>query len=101
MYLIAQSYALVAMLEISRLTLTVDGNEKEFAISSGILHFNKNQAYILVDAIEGKEEIDLERAKKSAERARKRLERKDADTSIRRAEVSLQRALNRIRIKNG
>ena len=92
---------LVAMLEISRLTLTVDGNEKEFAISSGILHFNKNQAYILVDAIEGKEEIDLERAKKSAERARKRLERKDADTSIRRAEVSLQRALNRIRIKFG
>lgn len=91
---------IVAMLEISKLTLTVDENEKDFAISSGILHLNDNQAYILVETIEGKEEIDLERAKRSAERARKRLEKKDDNTSIRRAEVSLQRALNRINIKN-
>ena len=36
---------IVAMLEISKLTLTVDENEKDFAISSGILHLNDNQAY--------------------------------------------------------
>lgn len=90
---------IVAMLQISKLILTVGEDDKEFAISSGILHLNDNKVDILVDAIEGKEEIDLERARKSAERAKRRLEKKDANTSIRRAEVSLQRALNRINVK--
>lgn len=90
---------LVAMLPISKLILTINSQDEVFAISSGILHFSNNQAEVLVDAIEGKEEIDLERARRSAERAKKRLERKDANTSIRRAEVSLQRALNRINVK--
>ncbi len=99
--LLSNHMPFVAMLQISKLILTVDNIDKIFAISSGILHLSDNKVNILVDAIEGKEEIDLERAKKSAERAKKRLERKDANTSIRRAEVSLQRALNRINIKNG
>ena len=92
---------LVATLKISKLILTIDETEHDFAISSGILHLHNDQVSILVDACEGEHEIDLERAQRSAERARKRLEKKDANTSIRRAEVSLQRALNRINIKNG
>lgn len=90
---------LVAMLEISKLILSVDDEDITFAISGGILHLHDNQVDLLVDSIEGKEEIDLERAQKSAERARKRLEKKDADTSIKRAEVALQRAINRINVK--
>lgn len=90
---------LVASLPISKLVLTIQGTEHEFAIGGGILHLNQNKVEILVDSIEGKEEIDIERAKASAERARKRLDKKDANTSIRRAEVSLQRAVNRIRVK--
>ncbi|MGN1344124.1 MAG: ATP synthase F1 subunit epsilon [Traorella sp.] len=92
---------LVATLQISKLILTIEGKPNEFAISSGILHLNDDQIHILVDACEGKEEIDLERAQRSAERARKRLEKKDSNTSIRRAEVSLQRAINRIHVKSG
>ena len=92
---------LVASLRISKLILTINNEPTEFAISSGILHLIEDQLNILVDSCEGKEEIDLERARKSAERAKKRLERKDSNTSIRRAEVSLQRALNRINVKTG
>lgn len=92
---------LVATLQISKLILTQNDKTEDFAISSGILHLNNNEIHILVDSCEGKEEIDLERAQKSAERAKRRLEKKDANTSIRRAEVSLQRALNRINVKNG
>lgn len=40
------------------------------------LQFNKNEGMILADAIEGKKDIDLERAKKSMERAKERLEKK-------------------------
>lgn len=92
---------LVAMLQISELVLTIQGKDENFAISGGILHLKENHVEILVDAIEGREEIDLERAEKSAQRAKKRLERKDSNTSIRRAQVSLQRAINRISVKNG
>lgn len=92
---------LVAMLEISKLILTIQDVEETFAISGGILHLHDNEIDLLVDSIEGKDEIDLERAKQSAQRAQKRIEKKDANTSIRRAEVALQRALNRIEVKNG
>lgn len=92
---------LVAMLEISKLILTINDADEVFAISGGILHLHDNEVELLVNAIEGQEEIDFERAQRSAERAQLRLEKKDADTSIRRAEVALQRAINRINVKNG
>ena len=92
---------LVAMLEISKLILTVKDTEEIFAISGGILHLHNNEVDLLVNTVEGKDEIDFERAQKSAERAKLRLEKKDANTSIRRAEISLQRAINRINVKNG
>ena len=50
------------------------------------------------DAIEGKGEIDLERAKKAYERARKRIEKKDSDTDMKRAQLALQRAIIRIHV---
>ena len=99
--LLSNHMPFVATLKISKLVLTINEKEHDFAISSGMLHLHNNEVSILVDACEGEEEIDLERAKASAERARLRLEKKDSNTSIKRAEVSLQRALNRINIKNG
>lgn len=70
----------------------------EYAISGGFIHFSQNEALLLTDAIEGKGDIDLERAKKAYERARTRLEKKDTNTNMKRAELSLARAMNRIRI---
>ena len=63
-----------------------------------LVQFNKNEGMILADAIEGKKDIDLERAKKSMERAKERLEKKDSDTNLKRAQLSLERAINRIHV---
>lgn len=72
--------------------------EEIFAISGGFLQFDKNEGMILTDAIEGKKDIDLERAKKSMERAKERLEKKDSNTNLKRAQLSLERAINRIHV---
>ena len=75
-----------------KLVLKNENDEEEiFAISGGFLQFNKNEGMILADAIEGKKDIDLERAKE-------RLEKKDSDTNLKRAQLSLERAINRIHV---
>ena len=82
-----------------KLVLKNENDEEEiYAISGGFLQFNKNEGMILADAIEGKKDIDLERAKKSMERARERLEKKDSNTNLKRAQLSLERAINRIHV---
>lgn len=73
-----------------------DGKKLEFAITGGFMQFAKDRMLILADAIEGRGEIDLERAKRAYQRARTRLEKKDSKTDMRRAELSLERAINRI-----
>lgn len=81
----------------------VDSNDQrlEYALAQGFCHFEANKALILTDAIEGKGEIDLERAKKAYERARARLEKKDDATNLKRAQLALQRAINRINVYGG
>jgi F-type H+-transporting ATPase subunit epsilon len=72
--------------------------EMVYALAGGFLQFDNNQGMILADAIEGKEEIDLERAKQAMQRAKERLEKKDSKTNLKRAELSLARAVNRIHV---
>ena len=91
---------LVAMITTSSMILTINHEERVYAITGGLLQLNDNEVRILADAFEGKDEIDVERAKRAKERAEKRLARKDANTSIRRAQVALDRAMNRIRVAN-
>lgn len=86
---------IVASLVPCRLILNQD---EIFAISGGFIHFSENKALLLTDAIEGKSEIDLERAKRAYKRARERLEKKDSNTNMKRAELSLARAINRIHV---
>lgn len=73
----------------------------DYAISGGFLHFENNEGLLLTDAIEGKGEIDYERAKKAYERARRRIEKKDSNTDMRRAELALQRAIIRMKVYGG
>ncbi len=72
--------------------------EQIYALSGGFLQFDKNQGMILADAIEGKADIDIERAKQSMKRAKERIEKKDSKTNMKRAELSLERAINRIHV---
>ena len=72
----------------------------EYAIVGGFCHLENNKAILLTDAIEGKGDIDLERAKRAYRRARERLEKKDSKTNMKRANLALVRAMNRIKIHN-
>ena len=77
----------------------MEGNEyKDYAIAGGLLQFQNNEMRILTDAIEGREEIDIERARRAKERAENRLKKKDSRTNIKRAEVALAKAINRIKV---
>lgn len=82
-----------------RLVVKTDGGDTlEYAMSTGFMQFADDKMLILADAIEGKGEIDLERAQAAYKRARERLEKKDSHTNMKRAELSLQRAINRIHV---
>lgn len=89
---------LVATLKISHLYLSTPTEEKRYAISGGLLQLNDNEVRILVDTIEGENEVDIMRAQRAIDRAKKRLDRLDSNTSIKRAEVALEKAINRIKL---
>lgn len=89
---------IVLMLQISRFELIVNGIKQEYAISGGMLYFENDRATVLVDSIEAKDDIDIDRANRSKQRAEERLARKEANIDLRRAEVSLKRAINRISV---
>lgn len=74
------------------------GQEQVYAISGGILQFYGDEARLLTDAIEGKAEIDIPRAKAALERARKRMEKQGDLDQMRRTELAMQRAINRLSV---
>ena len=92
---------LVTMLKIGRMSTTEDGQRVEYAIAGGLLYFTPNQAQILTDAIESKEEIDAERAESAKQRAMQHLHSGDPNEDLKRATVALEKALNRLNVKNG
>lgn len=73
----------------------------EYAIAGGFCHLENNKAILLTDAIEGKGDIDLERAKKAYARARARIDKKDSATNLKRAQLALEKAINRINVYGG
>lgn len=89
---------LVAMLQTCKLQLRENGEYKDYALAGGMLHLLDNKVNILTDAIEGRTEIDVERARLAKERAERRLQKKDSDTNIKRAEIALAKAINRIHV---
>lgn len=91
---------LVAMLETCKLQLKEKGVYQDYALAGGMIHLLDDHANILTDAIEGREEIDLERAQRAKDRAERRLQKQDNKTNIKRAEVALAKAINRIHVYN-
>lgn len=75
-----------------------EGKHKSYAVSGGFLHFDNNKALLLSDAVEGRSDIDINRAHAAYERARARLEKKDSNSEMKREELALQRAINRINV---
>ena len=90
---------IVTMLRIGKMTTVESGKRMEYAVTEGLFYFRDNNAEIMVDAIENKDEIDVERAIAAKIRAEQRLQSNDKNVDQVRAEIALKKALNRLNVK--
>ncbi|MBQ6452348.1 MAG: ATP synthase F1 subunit epsilon [Solobacterium sp.] len=87
---------LVTVLKIGKMSTVENDVREEYAVAGGVVYFRDNQAEILTDAIENKNEIDMERAENARKRAERRINSGNPNYDLKRAEVALQKALNRL-----
>ncbi|MBQ7275885.1 MAG: ATP synthase F1 subunit epsilon [Bacilli bacterium] len=99
--ILANHIPLVAIIEISHLNYKKpDGNggveSVDIAIAGGVLSVKDNQAVVLAEAFETKDEIDRQRAEEAKRRAEERLSSNDDNIDTKRAELALKRAMSRL-----
>ena len=90
---------IVTMLKIGKITTDENGTRQEYAVAGGLFYFRDNKAEILTDAIENKEEIDVQRAQSAKERAEKRISSNNPNVDLERAQIALEKAINRLSVK--
>ena len=88
----------IIALSIGEIKVTIDGKEEYLATSGGYIEITDKKMLLLVESVEGSDEIDTDRAKRSLERAQVRKEKHSPEIDGARVEVSLYRALNRLRV---
>lgn len=88
----------VAPVSVGNIRIKQNGTFRAAACSSGFLTVDEEKVIIITDSAEWADEIDVDRAKESADRAAKRLEDRDNELDVLRAKVSMERAMNRIRV---
>ncbi len=93
---------LVAPLRIGSMRVRQDDNTFLLAAcSAGFLTVNDDKVTVVVDSAEWVTDINLERALEAKARAEKRItESKDKDIDFIRAKASLERAINRIKLRD-
>lgn len=91
---------LVTTVKVSPMKIVDEEGSHLFAIGNGILRIEKDKTVLLLDSIESKDEIDIERALAAKARAEERLtNKKDLNgLDVKRAERALSRALTRIKV---
>ena len=92
---------LVAPLRVGSLRIKQDDQSfKWAACSAGFVTVNDTVVTVVIDSAEWVEEIDMERALEAKRRAEARIyEGDDKEVDIVRARAALERAINRIRIR--
>ena len=92
--------ALCLVLKIGMVEIE-DLNHKrlKFSNDEGLLYIENNEMKILVNSFEAIDQIDLNRALKAKERALSRID--DLKFDQKRVKLALNRAINRIKVKNG
>ena len=88
---------LAAKVKTSKMEIIQNGNKKCYAIGEGLLNVKKDGVILLVESIESKEDIDIERAKQAKSRAEDRL-KEPLNIDVERALKALARANNRISV---
>ena len=88
-------------LQIGALYYKAQGHTKYIFVSGGFAEVSDNKVSILAESAELAEDIDIERARKSKERAEARLAHQQEKIDHARAQAAIQRALHRMRTKEG
>ena len=91
----------VAALTISKFKISIDGQFRYGAISSGVIKVSKDKTVILAQSCEWANEIDVDRAVRARQIAEERIseyEKKNDRKNLDIAEFKLKRALNRIEV---
>lgn len=90
---------ILSKLEVGKIIIkNLDDIDTEFVTGGGNVEVLNNKVLVLAESFESKEEIDIERAKRSLERAKERLANKNKDNIDElRAEAALARAINRLK----
>ena len=95
--ILANHSPLVAKVRTGKLEIIQDDEKIVYAITEGLINVKKDGVVILVDSIERKDEIDIDRAKEAKRRAEERLN-KPLNIDVERAQRALIRANNRISV---
>lgn len=88
---------LVSKVKISKMYIIQNGDKKCYAIGEGLLNITKDGVTLLLESIESKDDIDIDRAKEAKKRAEQRLTTL-VNIDVERAQRALNRANNRISV---
>ena len=88
---------LIAKVRLGKLEIIREGERSIYATGEGLINVKKDGVTLLVDSIERKDEIDIDRAKEAKRRAEGRLQ-EPLNIDVERATKALIRANNRIAI---
>ena len=88
---------LVSKVKVSKMLIIQNGDRKCYAIGEGLLNISKDGVTLLLESIESKDDIDIDRAKDAKKRAEERLATL-VNIDVERAQRALNRANNRIRV---
>ncbi|TYP75654.1 F0F1 ATP synthase subunit epsilon [Paenibacillus methanolicus] len=97
--ILANHVPMVTPLRISSITIKKDRTEEIIAVSGGFVEVRKDKVVILAESAELPHAIDEARAQAAKKRAEQRLGGKADEYDFRRAELALQRAMNRLAVK--
>ena len=86
---------LIAKVKTSKMYIIYNGERKCYAIGEGLINVSKDGVVLLIESIESKSDIDIDRAKDAKRRAEERLAQR-VDIDIERAQRALIRAKTRI-----
>ena len=88
----------IIALGIGEIKVTQNKKEHYFATSGGFAEITKDKVQLLVETVEGSEEIDSSRAEESLNRAKMRKKDTEGELNQARIDIAIARAMNRLKV---